>query len=177
MKQSLIVGVVVAALAGLSACRSVSPLAVQCPNCGIGSLPKQERVVLELRMHDGVCKIDMKTPPDIRTESGATVSWLFIGGCANAVTIAIDSSVEDKNGQKHSFFDLKDKGTQLQRKAPPDGNGPPMFLTGVIGPIQAGGRYKYTVLIDNKPAQYNSNADKGDFIVCPNWPCGDFENY
>jgi hypothetical protein len=183
MKKSLAVCLLVLALGGLAACASVrggSGWISECsgPACGVGSLPRQERVVLELRMDGDTCKIDMQTPPDIRTQSGAVVSWLFIGGCDNAVQIGIAHEVEDKDGRKRQLFNLNHKDTHLSRAAPPHGKGPPMRLTGVIGTIpQNGGRYKYTVLIDGKPAKYNPDALRGDFIACPNWPCGDFENY
>jgi hypothetical protein len=182
MKQTMTVGLVVLALAGAASCAGGRGLQghegsgrdSREARSGIGSLPLQERVVLRLRMDEGMCKIDQRTPPDIRTQSNATITWLFIGACDRPVTVAISENLE---GAPETLFDLTHKDTRLSAMAPVNEKGPPMRLTGKLKDRLVKGRYKYQVLIDGEPAYFNPEASRGDFLACPFWPCGDFQLY
>lgn len=166
MRQFVTALVVVLALGSLASCRK---------NIHFRTLAKQETVLIQLRTDGGVCKLEQKTPPDIRTESKSLVKWIFIGSCQGGPSVGIRRAVM-KEGKGYELFDLNDPETKLE-EAVPEQTGPPVILTARLkGDIEKG-HYKYQVLINGQPAEFNSPADEGSLFACPDWPCGGFSDY
>ena len=137
-------------------------------------LGKQETVLILLRTDaSGACVLQQKTPQEIRTDAGSLVRWMFVGACQGSPKIGIRPTVM-KDGRPHELFDLSSPETKLEDTAPAT-PGPPVTLSAKMKQNLEKGHYKYQVLINGQPAEYNSPADEGDFFACPFWPCGDFE--
>lgn len=159
MRQTLTAAVVVLALMGVGACQK---------NLRLEQLATQQAVVLQLYMDDqGACKLTQKTPGKVQTAPGRGVKWFVVGQCKGA-TVGIERMLT-KEGTP---YDPWRPGADLQGRAPGPGTpGAYVILDGTIRNDVAPGLYKYQVLIDGAPADYNPRADPGDFEVCPRWPC------
>jgi hypothetical protein len=161
--------VVVLALGSLTACAKINFL----------SLGKQETVLLQLRTDKttGACMLEQKTPPEIRASGGSVVRWMFVGECQGGPTVGIRSTLMTRDGRPIDAFDSSFPEMKLEDtvRATP---GPPVTLRARVRSDLERDHYKYQVLINGKPAEYNSEADEGSFFVCPRWPCsGGFKDY
>lgn len=167
MRQIVAAFVLLLALASSASCQK---------HLNFQSLGKQETVLIQIRTGaNGTCVLEQKTPQEVRTDAGSLVRWLFVGACKDGPSIAIRKTVM-KDGQEHQLFDLNSPDTKLEGTAPATA-GPPVILTARVIKDLEKGHYKYQVLINGQPAEYNSPADEGDFFACPVWPCGDFKFY
>jgi hypothetical protein len=164
MRQMVAGLVVVLALGSLASCGHIN----------FRILGKQETVLILLRTDaSGACVLQQKTPQEIRTDAGSVVRWMFVGACQGGPKIGIRQTVM-KDGRPHELFDLSDPGTKLEETAPAT-PGPPVTLSAKMKQNLEKGHYSYQVLINGRPAEYNSPADEGSFFACPVWPCGDFD--
>jgi hypothetical protein len=138
-------------------------------------LGKQESVFIEIVQDaQGNCKLAHKTPAEIRTDADGPhgpgkLTWQIKGTCVNS-TVAITPEFR-KDGRNHKIV------TGLTSKGVPATDGEEITATviPVRPPDLRKGRYRFTILINGKPAEYASPADDGSFFFCPIWPCGDFE--
>jgi hypothetical protein len=167
MQRIIAAAAVAFVLAGLTACAKYN----------FGSLGPQENVVLLLRMDTATntCKLQERTPPELRASSGRTVRWMFIGSCGANTTIGISQQLT-RDGRGFDAFDITHQDTRLSEKAPADPS-TPLVLSARLRDGLEKGHYRYTVLINGMPAEYNSRADDGSFFICPRWPCGGFSDY
>jgi hypothetical protein len=140
-------------------------------------LGKQEMVFIRIVQDGSGCKLADKTPSEIRTEvKGKTgpgqITWVIAGSCENS-RVAISREFK-KGGQRHPVVTgLTAEGVEAK-----EGN----KITATVRPDLPAGLqkalYRFEILINGKPAEFNSPADDGSFFLCPVWPCGDFkENY
>lgn len=146
-----------------------------CAKYKAAKLDKKEWIVIPV-WTDPVtrtCRVQEKTPSEIRTEFKSNVFWIIAGTCEGAHTIAIGRSFEQGN----KTYDLfEDAGTHLEGNISSAESGPSLILKGKLKDRLQKGLYKYRILIDGKPAEFRSAADEGDFFLCPVWPCGNFND-
>jgi hypothetical protein len=169
-----------------------------CAKYRFGLLPAQEDVIIHLTKE---CTLAQRTPNELRTSPGRVVRWHFVGPCPDrkvgirpTLTKEPDSASRRQQAsgpalasrqhqqasgpalasrqQAFDLFDLGDKDTKLEDNGP-DGKGAVVLSAKLRGDAPKG-HYKYQILIDGKPAQFNSDADEGSLFICPTgWPCTD----
>lgn len=122
---------------------------------------KNEYAVIAVQDKNNQCKVKEKRPQDIYTEQGSSVTWIIIGSCSGSPAIEIDRAFLDGSATI-DLFTPGDLRTTTQ-----NGN----TIVGHLKPVLNKGNYEYTILINGKPAEYESPADRGNFGVCPTWPC------
>ena len=139
-------------------------------------LGKQEMVFIRVVQDaDKRCKLATKTPSEIRTDSdGSTgpgqIKWVITGSCPGS-RVAISPEFKKGGGRRHQIV------TGLTTEGVAATAGEEITAT-VRRDLPLGlkkGVYRFQILIDGKPAEYNSPADEGYFFMCPVWPCGDFK--
>ena len=125
-----------------------------------GDPPKQEHVSLRIGEGPtpGSCVLKEQTPPEIRTESRATVTWKIEGECPDH-SIGIE---------RQSIGEVFQDG---RLEAPARAN---QMLIAILKDRLEKKTHHYRVLIDNQPAQFASPANTGTLRACPDWPCGRF---
>jgi hypothetical protein len=166
----------------------------------LDALARQETVAIELRWDpkENTCKLVRETPSEFRTENGALVTWVFFGPCPGT-SIAIRRELA-RQGESLDLFEPDDEteGRRLRGTVGASASADPapaaarapaasgqmqvpgaeadaiLILRARMQGNLTQGRYKYRVLIDGRPAQFNPDAEEGDFWVCPKWPCGGF---
>jgi cysteine synthase len=132
----------------------------------VRSLSKSEWLIIPIWFDksDNTCKLRERTPGEVRTEGDARVTWTIAGDCPGGHTVGISRRLK-RGGRDHDLF---------AGSAPIEANavdGARMEATLNEPKLIERGLYKYQVLIDGRPAQYNSLADEGNFFACPDWPC------
>jgi hypothetical protein len=123
---------------------------------------KQEIVVLHLRMNGDSCKLYDKTPPTLRTQHGATIRWIIAGNCGGRDRIHVEPMFIGPGGASVRAIEPKEADV-------PAAEG--QHLNATVNAVPKG-LYRYTVKINNAPAEYDSRADEGEFYLCPMWLCG-----
>lgn len=128
---------------------------------------KNEFALIVLKDDQGTCKVKERRPQAIYTESSSTVTWIIVGSCQNAPPVAIDRRFEVSGGGTQEVFT---QGSSLTTTAQ---NGHMITATVLpnLTPDDKPVHFEYTILINNQPAEYASRADRGEFAVCPDWPC------
>lgn len=164
MRKAAALVCVVFALVGLGSCATYR----------FGLLPAQEDVIIHLTKE---CKLAQRTPNELRTSPAGVVRWHFVGPCADRTvgirhTLTKEPDSASRGQQAFDLFELQHRDTKLEDKGP-DGK-VPVVLTAKLRDDAPKGHYKYQILIDGKPAQFNSDADEGSLFICPTgWPCTD----
>jgi hypothetical protein len=111
---------------------------------------------------DKSCKMQQRSPTPIFTSPNGKAAWVIAGDCGKEHTVAIDRQFRMKGGGVRDVMESGDveepatDGGRLQMRLKRD---------------TPEGTYEYQILIDGKPAEYASPADRGLFVVCPDWPC------
>jgi hypothetical protein len=126
---------------------------------------KNEYAVIAVQDKNNQCMVKEKRPQDIYTEPGSSVTWIIMGSCSGSPAIEIDRTFVDVDGSGTiDLFTPGDLSTTAQ-----NGNTIVGHLKSDLAKTKA--NYEYTILINKKPAEYDSPADRGNFGVCPTWPC------
>ncbi len=158
--------VVLAAVgAGAPSCARVGGPPANARDIRTEGTQEQVNLVVVTSDADGTCKLKEKTPTEIRTQGGDTVTWTIKGTCRGSHNIAIDRKLK-KNGQDHHDPFTGDAAIQTTAT---DG----ATMSGTLKPADEirAGHYRYRVLIDGRAAEHASPADMGSFFMCPTWPC------
>lgn len=122
---------------------------------------KNEYAVIAVQDKNGQCMVKERRPQDIYTEQESSVTWIVVGSCSGAPAIEIDRAFLDGSATI-DLFTPGDLRTTAQN------------ANTIVGHLKSNlkkGNYEYTILINGKPAEYASPADRGRFGVCPSWPC------
>jgi hypothetical protein len=140
-----------------------------CAKIKFGILAEQETVIIPLRYDEATrkCKLEQRMPPEIRTRPGRLVTWVVVGGICEGHKIAI--TPEATAAGENAF----EGPTELSGTIP--GKDAVLRLTARVRGTVLKRVFRYRLLIDAEPAEYNPPAEQGLLFVCPVWPCGGFK--
>jgi hypothetical protein len=122
---------------------------------------KRDWTVIGIAMQGNTCKVMQAKPEDMRVSAGDDLMWFVDGDCAD-VDIEINPVVMDAQGSEHRITNtqnLKKKARHKER-----------LSTRLQNELPAG-KYTYEIRINGQPAEYRSPAQRGAFVICPDWPC------
>lgn len=135
----------------------------QDPSRGQG---KNEFAVLVVGDATGKCVLREPRPQNLFTTSSSTVTWIVAGSCAGAPEVKIDRNVRTEDGNRDIFATEGELKTTAEH-----GRTITARLQGNLTPDNEPELYEYAVLINGKPAEYASPAERGRLYACPYWPC------
>jgi hypothetical protein len=111
----------------------------------------------------------VSNPPDTiwthntGTGGGGKAEWIIVGNCADANTVRINPILTQGGAPRPDVIRAAGPADVPAKHGE--------RLRVIVLPNSAAGEYQYQVLINGQPAQYASEASRGTFALCPEWPC------